>query len=154
MLQRLGLAQAMLHDPELFILDEPTDGLDPLARSQVRGYLTDLKRQGKTIFLNSHILQEVELICDRVAILDKGVLCNASPTSPRSRPAASPRRRRRQRPAARRAGRAGAAPGPDRQRGRDPPDAGRPADRHLAAVLAPPIFASSPACRTSPPSMS
>jgi ABC-2 type transport system ATP-binding protein len=74
MLQRLGLAQAMLHDPELFILDEPTDGLDPLARSQVRGYLTDLKRQGKTIFLNSHILQEVELICDRVAILDKGVL--------------------------------------------------------------------------------
>ena len=74
MLQRLGLAQAMLHDPELFILDEPTDGLDPLARSQVRGYLKDLKEQGKTVFLNSHILQEVELICDRVAILDKGVL--------------------------------------------------------------------------------
>jgi ABC-2 type transport system ATP-binding protein len=74
MLQRLGLAQAMLHDPELFILDEPTDGLDPLARSQVRGYLTELKRQGKTVFLNSHILQEVELICDRVAILDKGIL--------------------------------------------------------------------------------
>ena len=74
MLQRLGLAQAMLHDPELFILDEPTDGLDPLARSQVRSYLTELKQQGKTIFLNSHILQEVELICDRVAILDKGVL--------------------------------------------------------------------------------
>jgi ABC-2 type transport system ATP-binding protein len=74
MLQRLGLAQAMLHDPELFILDEPTDGLDPLARSQVRGYLKDLKQQGKTIFLNSHILQEVELICDRVAILDKGIL--------------------------------------------------------------------------------
>jgi len=74
MLQRLGLAQAMLHDPELFILDEPTDGLDPLARSQVRGYLKELKEQGKTIFLNSHILQEVELICDRVAILDKGVL--------------------------------------------------------------------------------
>lgn len=74
MLQRLGLAQAMLHDPELFILDEPTDGLDPLARSQVRGYLTDLKQQGKTIFLNSHILQEVELVCDRVAILDKGML--------------------------------------------------------------------------------
>jgi ABC-2 type transport system ATP-binding protein len=74
MLQRLGLAQAMLHDPELFILDEPTDGLDPLARSQVRGYLTDLKKLGKTVFLNSHILQEVELICDRVAILDKGIL--------------------------------------------------------------------------------
>lgn len=74
MLQRLGLAQAMLHDPELFILDEPTDGLDPLARSQVRGFLMELKQQGKTIFLNSHILQEVELICDRVAILDRGVL--------------------------------------------------------------------------------
>lgn len=74
MLQRLGLAQAMLHDPELFILDEPTDGLDPLARSQVRSYLADLKRQGKTIFLNSHLLQEVELICDRVAILDRGLL--------------------------------------------------------------------------------
>jgi ABC-2 type transport system ATP-binding protein len=74
MLQRLGLAQAMLHDPELFILDEPTDGLDPLARSQVRGFLADLKKRGKTIFLNSHILQEVELICDRVAILDKGNL--------------------------------------------------------------------------------
>jgi ABC-2 type transport system ATP-binding protein len=74
MLQRLGLAQAMLHDPELFILDEPTDGLDPLARSQVRAYLMDLKQEGKTVFLNSHILQEVELICDRVAILDKGIL--------------------------------------------------------------------------------
>ncbi|MDX1945890.1 MAG: ABC transporter ATP-binding protein [Pirellulaceae bacterium] len=74
MLQRLGLAQAMLHDPDLFILDEPTDGLDPLARSQVRGFLADLKKRGKTIFLNSHILQEVELICDRVAILDKGNL--------------------------------------------------------------------------------
>ena len=74
MLQRLGLAQAMLHDPDLFIFDEPTDGLDPLARSQVRGFLTDLKRDGKTIFLNSHILQEVQLVCDRVAILDKGVL--------------------------------------------------------------------------------
>jgi ABC-2 type transport system ATP-binding protein len=74
MLQRLGLAQAMLHDPDLFVLDEPTDGLDPLARSQVRGFLADLKKRGKTIFLNSHILQEVELICDRVAILDKGNL--------------------------------------------------------------------------------
>ncbi len=74
MLQRLGLAQAMLHDPEMLILDEPTDGLDPLARSQMRGYLTELKRQGKTIFLNSHILQEVELVCDRVAILHLGEL--------------------------------------------------------------------------------
>jgi ABC-2 type transport system ATP-binding protein len=74
MLQRLGLAQAMLHDPDLFILDEPTDGLDPLARAQVRSYLRELKSRGKTVFLNSHILQEVELICDRVAILHNGEL--------------------------------------------------------------------------------
>src|SRR4051812_25752186 len=74
MLQRLGLAQAMLRDPELFILDEPAGGVYPLGRSPRRGYLMALKRQGKTVFLNSHILQEVELICDRVAILDKGIL--------------------------------------------------------------------------------
>jgi ABC-2 type transport system ATP-binding protein len=74
MLQRLGLAQALLHDPELLILDEPTDGLDPLGRSHVRTLLHQLKQQGKTVFLNSHILQEVELICDRVAILDRGQL--------------------------------------------------------------------------------
>jgi ABC-2 type transport system ATP-binding protein len=74
MLQRLGLAQALLHDPDLLILDEPTDGLDPLGRSQVRSILAELKRQNKTVFLNSHLLQEVELICDRVAILDRGSL--------------------------------------------------------------------------------
>jgi ABC-2 type transport system ATP-binding protein len=72
MLQRLGLAQALLHDPDLVFLDEPTDGLDPVGRSHVRNVLTELKRQGKTVFLNSHILQEVELICDRVAIMDQG----------------------------------------------------------------------------------
>ncbi len=64
----------LLHDPQLLILDEPTDGLDPQARSQVRSLMLDLKKQGKTIFLNSHILQEVELVCDRVAILHKGEL--------------------------------------------------------------------------------
>jgi len=74
MLQRLGLAQALLHDPELLILDEPTDGLDPVGRSHVRNVLTQLKTQGKTVFLNSHMLQEVELICDRVAILDRGLV--------------------------------------------------------------------------------
>jgi ABC-2 type transport system ATP-binding protein len=74
MLQRLGLAQALLHDPELIFLDEPTDGLDPVGRSHVRNVLNELKRQGRTIFLNSHILQEVELVCDRVAILDQGQL--------------------------------------------------------------------------------
>jgi ABC-2 type transport system ATP-binding protein len=74
MLQRLGLAQAMLHDPELYVLDEPTDGLDPVARADVRRMLKELKDRGKTVFLNSHILQEVELVCDRVAILNRGEL--------------------------------------------------------------------------------
>jgi ABC-2 type transport system ATP-binding protein len=74
MRQRLGLAQAMLHEPELLILDEPTDGLDPVGRSQIRQLIMLLKEQGKTVFLNSHILQEVELVCDRVAILAQGTL--------------------------------------------------------------------------------
>jgi ABC-type multidrug transport system ATPase subunit len=74
MRQRLGLAQAMLHEPELLILDEPTDGLDPVGRSEIRKLITWLKQQGKTVFLNSHILQEVELVCDRVAILAGGQL--------------------------------------------------------------------------------
>lgn len=74
MRQRLGLAQAMLHEPELLILDEPTDGLDPVGRSEIRRLITSLREQGKTVFLNSHILQEVELVCDRVAILAGGTL--------------------------------------------------------------------------------
>ncbi|MCA9133454.1 MAG: ABC transporter ATP-binding protein [Planctomycetales bacterium] len=74
MRQRLGLAQAMLHDPELLILDEPTDGLDPVGRSQIRQLISGLKERGKTVFLNSHILQEVEMVCDRVAILAGGTL--------------------------------------------------------------------------------
>jgi len=72
MMQRLGLAQAMLHDPELLILDEPTDGVDPVGRAEIRDILGRLKSQGKTIFLNSHLLQEIELVCDRVAILGQG----------------------------------------------------------------------------------
>jgi len=72
MYQRLGLAQALLHDPDLLILDEPTDGLDPVGRNEVRKLLLDLKSRGKTIFLNSHILQEVELVCDRVAVMAGG----------------------------------------------------------------------------------
>jgi ABC-2 type transport system ATP-binding protein len=74
MLQRLGLAQAMLHDPQLLILDEPTDGVDPVGRSEMRALLVALRAQGKTIFINSHLLQELELVCDRVAILDRGRL--------------------------------------------------------------------------------
>ncbi len=72
MLQRLGLAQALIHEPDLIVLDEPTDGVDPVGRSEMRTLLRRLKDQGKTIFINSHLLQEVELVCDRVAILVKG----------------------------------------------------------------------------------
>jgi ABC-2 type transport system ATP-binding protein len=74
MQQRLGLAQAMIHDPELLVLDEPTDGVDPVGRSEMRATLRRLKDSGKTIFINSHLLQEIELVCDRVAILVKGEL--------------------------------------------------------------------------------
>ena len=72
MLQRLGLAQAMLHQPRLIILDEPTDGVDPVGRKEIRHVLQQLAAEGTTIFLNSHLLQEIELICESVAILTKG----------------------------------------------------------------------------------
>lgn len=74
MKQRLGIAQSLLHDPDLIILDEPTDGVDPLGRREIRELMGRLKEKGHTIFLNSHLLGEVELICDRVAILQKGEL--------------------------------------------------------------------------------
>ncbi len=74
MLQRLGLAQALINDPELIFLDEPTDGVDPLGRKEIRDILLELKKKSKTIFLNSHLLSEVELISDRVGILNKGKL--------------------------------------------------------------------------------
>ena len=79
MLQRIGLAQALINDPELVFLDEPMSGLDPLGRYQMRETILSLKRQGKTIFFNSHILSDVEKVCDRVAILDKGeLICEGS----------------------------------------------------------------------------
>jgi ABC-2 type transport system ATP-binding protein len=74
MMQRLGLAQALLNDPELIFLDEPTDGVDPIGRKEIRDILIRLREEGKTIFLNSHLLSEVELITDRVGILNKGRL--------------------------------------------------------------------------------
>ncbi|MGD0037185.1 MAG: ABC transporter ATP-binding protein [Bacteroidota bacterium] len=72
MLQRLGLAQALINDPKILFLDEPTDGVDPIGRKEIRDLLLSLKTQGTTIFLNSHLLSEVEMICDRIAILNKG----------------------------------------------------------------------------------
>jgi ABC-2 type transport system ATP-binding protein len=74
MLQRVGMAQALINDPELVFLDEPMSGLDPLGRYQMREIILSLQNQGKTIFFNSHILSEVEQICDRVAILAQGEL--------------------------------------------------------------------------------
>jgi len=74
MMQRLGLAQALLNDPELLVLDEPTDGLDPAGRLAVRELLQELRARGKTIFLNSHLLSELEMVCDRVSILIGGLV--------------------------------------------------------------------------------
>ncbi|MCH8348221.1 MAG: ATP-binding cassette domain-containing protein [Proteobacteria bacterium] len=74
MMQRLGLAQALLADADLIFLDEPTDGVDPVGRREIRDLLVQLRDQGKTIFLNSHLLSEVEQVCTRVAILNKGRL--------------------------------------------------------------------------------
>ncbi len=72
MLQRLGLAQALIHSPTLLVLDEPTDGVDPVGRRQIREILTRFEQQGVTVFINSHLLAEVETFCRAVAILDKG----------------------------------------------------------------------------------
>lgn len=72
MKQRLGIAQAIFHEPEVLFLDEPTDGVDPLGRREIRAIMQRLKEKGTTLFLNSHLLSEVELICDRVAILQRG----------------------------------------------------------------------------------
>jgi len=72
MMQRVGLAQALINDPELIVLDEPTDGVDPVGRRDIRDILLVLRDKGKTIFLNSHLLSELELVCERVSILVQG----------------------------------------------------------------------------------
>ncbi|MEC4983495.1 MAG: ABC transporter ATP-binding protein [Oscillatoria sp. PMC 1068.18] len=74
MLQRVGMAQALINDPEVVFLDEPMSGLDPTGRYRIREIILSLKEQGKTVFFNSHILADVEQICDRVAILARGEL--------------------------------------------------------------------------------
>lgn len=74
MVQRLGLAQALLHDPDLYLLDEPMSGLDPLGRALVKELIKDLKRRGKTIFFSTHITADVEVVCDKVGVIVKGRL--------------------------------------------------------------------------------
>ncbi|RPI27436.1 MAG: ABC transporter ATP-binding protein [Acidobacteria bacterium] len=79
MLQRIGLAQALLNEPEVVFLDEPTSGLDPLGRRLVRDIIRDLKTRGTTVFLNSHLLSEVEVTCDRVSFVKHGRVVQTSP---------------------------------------------------------------------------
>jgi ABC-2 type transport system ATP-binding protein len=81
MLQRAGIAQALLHDPDLLVLDEPTTGLDPLARLQMRDLILKLRSEGKTVFFSSHELSEAEMICDRVGVLHQGQLRWCGPTA-------------------------------------------------------------------------
>ena len=79
MLQRIGLAQAIINNPKVVFLDEPTSGLDPLGRREVRELVHELKGEGVAVFLNSHILSDVEMVCDQVAILDRGRVIRAGP---------------------------------------------------------------------------
>jgi ABC-2 type transport system ATP-binding protein len=74
MLQRVGIAQAIVHDPKLILLDEPMSGLDPIGRREVRDLVQELNEEGKTVFFSTHILSDAETLCDRVAILNKGEL--------------------------------------------------------------------------------
>ena len=77
MMQRVGLAQALLHDPELLVLDEPMSGLDPIGRKEVRDLLLEQRARGKTLLFTSHILSDVELLCDRVVIMRSGEIRSA-----------------------------------------------------------------------------
>lgn len=74
MLQRAGIAQAILHDPKVVFLDEPMSGLDPMGRREVRGLIEELKQEGKTVFFSTHILSDAEALCDRVAVIHQGKL--------------------------------------------------------------------------------
>jgi ABC-2 type transport system ATP-binding protein len=79
MLQRVGIAQALMGDPELVVLDEPMTGLDPIGRKEVRDLILDLRKEGKTVFFSTHILPDVEMICDRAAIVVAGTLRDIGP---------------------------------------------------------------------------
>jgi ABC-2 type transport system ATP-binding protein len=74
MLQRVGIAQAIIHDPKVVFLDEPMSGLDPIGRREIRELILSLKKDGKTVFFSTHILSDAEALCDRVAVIHKGVL--------------------------------------------------------------------------------
>ena len=80
MLQRIGIAQALVHDPSVVFLDEPMSGLDPIGRKEIRDLVLRLHREGKTVFMNTHILSDVETLCDRVAIIVKGAIRYEGPT--------------------------------------------------------------------------
>ncbi|MFK7894271.1 MAG: ABC transporter ATP-binding protein [Myxococcota bacterium] len=79
MLQRVGVAQALIHDPAVVFLDEPMSGLDPIGRKEIRDVILALRDAGKTVFMNTHILPDVEMICDRVAIIVKGAIRHQGP---------------------------------------------------------------------------
>ncbi len=81
MLQRLGIAQALVNDPELVVLDEPMSGLDPIGRKEIRDLIVELKQEGKTVLFSTHILSDVELICDRVAMVVGGRMRDVGPLS-------------------------------------------------------------------------
>ncbi len=108
MRQKIGVIQALQHDPELAILDEPTEGLDPLMQRAFYDLLDELKREGRTIFLSSHVLSEVERVCDRVAIIRQGRLVALAG---RRRPAVEPQALRRDAPDRPSAGCSRACPG-------------------------------------------
>lgn len=79
MLQRIGIAQAILHDPEFLVLDEPMSGLDPVGRKEMRELIVNLASEGRTIFFTSHVISDVEAICDQVALIQKGKLIGCGP---------------------------------------------------------------------------
>jgi len=79
MLQRIGIAQAILHDPEFLVLDEPMSGLDPVGRKEMRELIVNLASEGRTVFFSSHVIPDVEAICDQVALIQKGKLIGCGP---------------------------------------------------------------------------